>query len=98
MKFENIKFYYVERNRRLAFPFATIILTIIGAALSSRKVRGGMGLHIAIGITLSFTYIIFMQISTVFATFGTLSPLIAVWIPNIVFTFIAVFLYRMAPK
>ncbi len=95
---ENIKFYYVEKHRRVAFPFATLILTVIGAALSSRKVRGGMGLHLAIGITLSFTYIIFMQISTVFATFGALSPFVAVWIPNIVFFFIAMYLYKVAPK
>ncbi len=95
---ENIKFYLVEKHKRVSFPFATLILTVIGASLSSRKVRGGMGLHLAIGITLSFTYIIFMQISTVFANYGTLSPLVAVWIPNIIFTFIALFLYKRAPK
>ncbi|MCK5845863.1 MAG: LptF/LptG family permease [Bacteroidales bacterium] len=95
---ENIKFYYVEKHRRVAFPFATLILTVIGAALSSRKLRGGMGIHLAVGITLSFTYIIFMQISTVFATFGALSPLVAVWIPNMVFFLIAIYLVRIAPK
>ncbi len=95
---ENIKFYYVEKYRRVSFPFATLILTVIGAALSSRKVRGGMGIHLAVGITMSFTYIIFMQISTVFATFGALSPLVATWIPNIVFFFIAIYLVRIAPK
>jgi lipopolysaccharide export system permease protein len=95
---ENIKSYYVEKYKRISFPFATIILTIIGASLSSRKLRGGMGIHLAIGITLSFTYIIFMQISTVFATFGNLSPLIATWIPNILFAFIALYLLKIAPK
>ena len=95
---ENIKFYYVEKHLRVSFPFATLILTVIGAALSSRKVRGGMGIHLAVGITLSFTYIIFMQISTVFATFGALSPLVAVWIPNMIFFIIAVYLVRIAPK
>ncbi len=95
---ENIKFYYVEKHRRVAFPFATLILTVIGAALSSRKSRGGMGIHLAFGITLSFTYIIFMQISTVFATYGALSPFVAVWIPNIIFFFIALYLVRVAPK
>jgi len=95
---EKIKFYLVEKYRRISFPIATIILTLIGASLSSRKMRGGIGLHLAIGITLSFSYIIFMQVSTVFATFGTLSPFVAVWIPNIIFTFIALYLLRLAHK
>lgn len=95
---KNIKFYEVERHKRVAFPFATLILTIIGASLSSRKSRGGIGLHLAFGILISFSYIIFMQISTVFATFGTLSPFVAVWIPNFLFTLLAIFLVRLAPK
>jgi len=95
---EKIKFYLVEKYKRVSFPIATIILTLIGAALSSRKIRGGIGLHLAIGITLSFSYIIFMQVSTVFATFGTLSPFVAVWIPNIIFSFIAIYLLRLAHK
>ena len=95
---KNIKFYEVERHKRVAFPFATLILTIIGASLSSRKVRGGIGLHLALGLLISFSYIIFMQISTVFANYGTLSPLVAVWIPNIIFAALAIFLLRMAPK
>lgn len=95
---ENMKFYLVEKYKRISFPFSTLILSIIGASLSSRKLRGGMGIHLAIGITLSFAYIVFMQISTVFATFGTLSPLLAVWIPNILFAFIALYLLRIAPK
>ncbi len=95
---EKIKFYLVEKYKRVSFPIATIILTLIGASLSSRKMRGGIGLHLAIGITLSFSYIIFMQISTVFATYGTLSPFVAVWIPNIIFSFIAIYLLRLAHK
>ena len=95
---KNIKFYEVERHKRVSFPFATLILTIIGASLSSRKTRGGIGLHLAFGILISFTYIIFMQVSTVFATFGTLSPFVAVWIPNFFFALLAILLVRMAPK
>lgn len=95
---KNIKFYEVERHKRISFPFATLILTLIGASLSSRKSRGGIGLHLAFGILISFTYIIFMQISTVFATFGTLSPFVAVWIPNFIFAILAFFLMRLAPK
>lgn len=95
---ENVKFYEVEKHKRLAFPVATLILTIIGASLSSRKLRGGIGLHLAFGIILSFSYIVFMQISTVFATFGTFSPALAVWIPNFIYSLLAIYLVRLAPK
>ncbi|MCX6305832.1 MAG: LptF/LptG family permease [Bacteroidetes bacterium] len=88
----------VKKYERIAFPFATLILTLIGVSVSSRKVRGGIGFHLGLGLSLTFLYILFMQIFTVFATFGDLPPLIAVWIPNIIFGFIAFFLYRIAPK
>ncbi len=88
----------VKKYERIAFPFATVILTLIGVSVSSRKVRGGIGFHLGLGLALTFMYILFMQIFTVFATFGDLPPLIAVWIPNIIFGFIAIFLYRLAPK
>jgi lipopolysaccharide export system permease protein len=88
----------VKKYERIAFPFATIILTLIGVSVSSRKVRGGIGFHLGLGLALTFLYILFMQIFTVFATFGDLPPLIAVWIPNLIFGFIALFLYRIAPK
>jgi lipopolysaccharide export system permease protein len=90
--------YKVKKYERIAFPFATLILTLIGVSVSSRKVRGGIGFHLGLGLALTFIYILFMQIFTVFATFGDLPPLIAVWIPNIIFSFIAFFLYRIAPK
>lgn len=90
--------YKVKKYERIAFPFATLILTLIGVSVSSRKVRGGIGYHLGLGLALTFMYILFMQIFTVFATFGDLPPLIAVWIPNIIFGVIAVFLYRLAPK
>jgi lipopolysaccharide export system permease protein len=88
----------VERHARFAYPLATFILTLIGVALSSRKVRGGTGLHIGIGITLCFTYIMLNRFFEEFAKSGTLPPWISVWIPNILFLFIAVYLYRKAPK
>jgi len=88
----------VKKYERIAFPFATLILTLIGVSVSSRKVRGGIGYHLGLGLALTFMYILFMQIFTVFATFGDLPPLLAVWIPNIIFGFIAFFLYRIAPK
>ncbi|HLG34757.1 MAG TPA: LptF/LptG family permease [Bacteroidia bacterium] len=90
--------YQVEKYRRFAFPFATFILTLIGVSLASRKVRGGIGLHLGAGIALSFTYILFIQVSATFATNGDLPPLLAVWIPNIIFSGVAVALFRYAPK
>ena len=90
--------YKVKKYERIAFPFATLILTLIGVSVSSRKVRGGIGFHLGLGLALTFMYILFMQIFTVFATFGNLPPLLAVWIPNAIFGFIALFLYRIAPK
>lgn len=93
-----VKFYEVDKHKRMAFPFATIILTFIGVALSSRKLRGGIGLQLALGIIISFSFIVIMQVSTVFATFGTLKPWIAVWIPNFLFSILAIYLIARAPK
>lgn len=90
--------YQVEKYRRFAFPFATFILTLIGVSLSSRKVRGGIGLHLGAGIGLSFTYILFIQVSSTFAINGDLPPLVAVWIPNVIFSGVAIALFRYAPK
>lgn len=95
---EGIQFDEVEKYRRTSYPFATFILTLIGVSLSSRKVRGGIGIQIGVGILLSFTYILFMQVSTTFATNGNVPAMIAVWIPNIVYLFIAIYLMRSAPK
>ena len=94
----NVKFALIEKNTRFALPFSAFILTIMGVALSSKKRRGGIGWNIGIGIALAFTYILFLRFSQMFVHTGTLPPAIALWLPNIVFTFIAVFLYRIAPK
>lgn len=95
---EKIKFYEVEKHKRIAFPFATIILTFIGVSLSSRKLRGGIGLQLALGLIISFGFIVLLQVSTVFATNGTLIPWLAVWIPNILVGAIAIYLSIKAPK
>lgn len=95
---EIVSFYEVEKHRRLAFPFSTLVLTLIGVALSSQKVRGGIGLHLGAGITLSFTFILFMQVTTTFATNGNLHPMLAVWIPNIIFGILGAYLLTVAPK
>lgn len=95
---EAVSFYEVEKHRRLAFPFATLVLTFIGMALSSKKVRGGIGLHLGAGIALSFAFILFMQVTTTFATKGNLHPMLAIWIPNIVFGILGAYLLKIAPK
>lgn len=95
---EEVPFYLVEKHRRISLPFSTFILTIMGVSLSSRKVRGGIGLQIGAGILLSFTYIMFMQISQTFATNGNLPAWLAVWIPNIVYSFIALSLLKKAAR
>lgn len=92
------KRYEIEKHKRLAGPAAIIILTFIGMALSSRKVRGGIGMHLGIGIALTFSYIFLMQVSTVFSAFGDLSPSIAAWIPNILYLVIGIYLLQKAPK
>ena len=88
----------IEFHKRFASVFSAFILTIIGASLSARKVKGGMGLNIGIGLGLSVSYILFQTVSSSFAVTGTMSPMLAVWIPNIVFIFIAAYLYSKAPN
>lgn len=94
----NVTEFKIEKYKLASNVVATFILTLIGVSISSRKIRGGMGLHLGLGILISFTYILFMQFSTTFATNGSMSPLLAVWLPNIVYSFIAFFVYRTAPK
>ncbi len=93
-----VKEYLVEKHKRIAFPFATIILTLIGVSISSRKVRGGIGMHLGLGIAITFTFILFLQITTVFATHGNLPAWLSVWIPNFIFGVVGVFLVLFAQK
>lgn len=94
----NIKSFEVEYHRRYAMCAAAFILTVIGMSLSSRKVKGGMGINIGIGLVLSFSYILFMAITQSFAYSGLTSPFIAMWIPNIIYIIIAVILYKRAEQ
>ena len=96
--FANIKEFEIEYHKRIAMSFASFILTIIGVSLSSRKVKGGMGMYLGVGLALSFSYILFQTVSATFAVNGNASPFLAVWVPNIVYTFIAIYLYRKAPR
>jgi lipopolysaccharide export system permease protein len=88
----------IEKHKRFANPFSAFILTLIGVGLASRKIKGGLGLHLGLGLLLSFSYIMFMQISTVFAISGSMPPYVAVWIPNLVYSLIALFVYRWAAR
>lgn len=94
----NIQMFEIEYERRYAMTAAAFILTLIGLSLSSRKVRGGMGLNIGIGLLLSFSYILFMMVTQTFAVSGYTSPRVAMWIPNALYTLIAIILYRKAAR
>lgn len=94
----NVVQYEVEYHKRIATCFASFILTIIGASLSSRKRKGGMGLYLGIGLALSFSYILLQTISSTFAINANTPPILAAWIPNILYFFIAYFCYKKAPN
>lgn len=94
----NTQMFKDEYYKRYANPFAALILMLIGVSLSSKKIRGGMGLQIGIGIALSALYILFTTISSMFAIKGGMPVLLSVWLPNIIFLFIGIGLYFNAPK
>jgi len=93
-----IVYHKIEKHKRIANPFSTIILTVIAVAIGSRKIRGGAGIQLSLGLLMSFAYILFMQISITFATNSNLLPIIAVWIPNLIFTVIAFVLVRFSMR
>jgi len=95
---DELKIFQIEQHKRFAAPFAVFILTLIGVTLSSKKIRGGIGMNIGIGLALSFSYILFQQFASQFSIKGNLSPMLAMWIPNLIYILIAGFLYKMAPK
>ncbi|NIG53267.1 LptF/LptG family permease [Chitinophaga sp. Cy-1792] len=95
---EGLNTYWVEYYRRTAAAAAVVILTLIGGIIAAKKVRGGSGLHLALGIVISASYIIALQFATVFSVKADLDPLVAVWIPNFAFGGLALWLYKRAPK
>ena len=95
---QNVVQYEVEYHKRIAMSFASFILTIIGASLSSRKRKGGMGLYLGIGLGLSFGYIMLQTVSSTFAINADAPPMLAAWIPNLIFAVVAYFCYRQAPR
>ena len=94
----NLSIFEVEYHKRFASPFAAFILSTIGMSLSSRKRKGGMGFSLGIGIALSATYILLQGISATFSTNAGMHPALAAWMPNILYTLIAIYLYRKAPQ
>lgn len=94
----NIKAFEIEYEKRFAMCAAAFILTVIGMSLSSKKVKGGMGMNIGIGLVLSFSYILFMTVTSSFAVSGLTSPRVAMWIPNVLYAIIAVILYFKAAR
>ncbi|MBI9067888.1 MAG: LptF/LptG family permease [Salinivirgaceae bacterium] len=94
----NVTLWKTEKHKRLAYPFSTIILTVIGVCISSQKTRGGIGLNIGIGIFLAFSYIMFMQVSSVLAINVNINPLFAIWIPNLLYSIIGLGLFIKAAK
>ena len=94
----NVMQYEVEYHKRIATSFASFILTVIGVSLSSRKRKGGMGLYLGIGLALSFAYILLQTVSATFAINADTPPILAAWMPNILYSFIAYFCYRQAPN
>lgn len=94
----NVVQYEVEFHKRIAMSFSSFILTIIGLSLSARKRKGGMGLYLGIGLGLSFGYIMLQTVSSTFSINAGTPPVLAAWIPNLIFAFIAYFCYRHAPR
>lgn len=95
---ESLNVYYIEKYRRTAQPAAGFILTIIGACIACKKVRGGSGLHLALGILLCAIYMLLLQLSQTFSIKAELNPLLAVWIPNFAFGIAAYYLYKKQTK
>lgn len=95
---ERLPYYQVEKHLRTANAFSIIILTFIGVSVSIRKNKGGLGFKLVTGLVLSATFILSIRFSTTFATNSGLLPLLAVWIPNIIFGIMAILMVRYVPK
>ncbi|MBR0309336.1 MAG: LptF/LptG family permease [Paludibacteraceae bacterium] len=89
----NVKAFETEWYTRFAGPLGAFIMTLLGVTLSSKKVRGGMGKNLGIGVTLTAAYILFSTVSTTFSVSGVMSPFMSVWLPNFIFLIIAFVLY-----
>lgn len=88
----------LEKNNRNANPVSVFILTIIGACIASKKIRGGSGLHLAMGVLICVVYILVGRFASVFALKGNFNPIVAAWLPNFAFGILAWYLYRVASR
>lgn len=95
---DEVPWFKLRYHERSSYPFSTYIFTLIGVAIASRKVRGGIGLHLMLGIVIAVAYILAMKVTSVYATNRGLDPFLAVWIPNVLFTVLGIRLYQRAPK
>ena len=95
---ETVKELLMERAKRSSTPVSVVLLTLIGAILACRRIRGGSGVHLAMGIMICAVFILTDRFSTIFSTKGNLNPLIAAWMPNVIFSFVTLYLYKKAPK
>ena len=95
---ENVNSLVIEKQNRTATPVSVFILTIIGAILASRKIRGGSGFHLALGVLICVIYILVGRFSSVFSLKGDFDPVVATWLPNVIFGFLAWYLYKKSPK
>ncbi|MCC6841079.1 MAG: LptF/LptG family permease [Flavobacteriales bacterium] len=93
-----VAYYEVEQQQRTSYPFATYVFTLMGVGIASRKVRGGTGVHMVLGVLLCLLYVFAMKMTTVAATNSAFNPTLAVWLPNMLFGIIAVWIYWKAPK
>ena len=95
---DDINIYKIEKYMRIAQPFTVILLVILGVVIASRKSRQGKGYLIALGFVFAFAFIISFVMSRAFAENGSLNPLFAVWLPNIIFGFVTIYMYKLTPK
>jgi lipopolysaccharide export system permease protein len=90
--------YEIEKQRRTASAFSIFIFTIIGVSIASRKIRGGLGFHLIMGIAMCALYEVFMKTTTTFSTNANLPAIIGVWIPNVVYMIVAIYFYKKAQR
>jgi lipopolysaccharide export system permease protein len=92
------KYYIIQAHKRIANSLGTIIMTILGLSVASRKNRRGVGVHLFFGIALAFTFVFIQQVSTVFSIYGNFSPALGTWMPNIIYTFVCGFMLWSCQK
>jgi lipopolysaccharide export system permease protein len=93
-----INFYLIEKYKRISMPVDIIVLVLIAVSLGTRKIRGGLGAHLLLGILIAISHELFMRFTTTFATNANFPPILAVWVPTLVYGVLAFYLLRISPK